>query len=274
MGDAFVVGLTSAAVGFALNRIVPDVYGKIKELLGDFCYKTTIITLSQSKQMLINMIKFLNEFKQFKFSKCVIIVIEKVRYEVPIGQVSFPVQNYNISMCCHTDNHSNITHISVSTWKRKGFSIDFNRLMIFNNFINKFPSDDSPFSAKEVAEPILIAMSIPVIIAQKSVNPSTNSFTPSPRKLTPEAETLRRQKLDNDMNDMALRKWTGPSRRSFAPLTNHCGRIDGLSLGRYRRPILYSNKYKNINLTQGSNESTVFDPTVVFNVSLTKEKKV
>lgn len=167
--DPILIGVATVSAGFALNRILPDVFSQIKSVIDNFCYKTTVITLSQSKFILINMVKFLNEFSQFKNYRSVIIVIDKVVYEIPIVAVLIPFNDYYITVKCCVDYNNNITHIILSTWKLYGFWLDSRRIDNLNNFINKFPFDETPFSPKDLMNQIKKGYGVTLLIPMDEI---------------------------------------------------------------------------------------------------------
>lgn len=150
--DPITIGLTTVSAGFVLNRIIPEIYNQIKESLKDYYYKTVIVTISQNKFMLINILKFLDQFKQYKLDRCIFIVIDKTRYEIPIRKIIVNISGYEFAIKCNIDNFGNIVNIVLSTWKYRRFDIDFKRIEIFNNFLNMFPSYDSPVLASKIED--------------------------------------------------------------------------------------------------------------------------
>lgn len=150
--DPITIGLTTVSAGFVLNRIIPEIYNQIKESLKDYYYKTVIVTVSQNKFMLINILKFLDQFKQYKLYKCIFIVIDKTRYEIPIRKIIVNVSGYEFVIKCNIDNFGNIVNIVLSTWKYNRFDIDFKRIEIFNNFLNMFPSYDLPVLTSKIED--------------------------------------------------------------------------------------------------------------------------
>ena len=74
--DPCTVGLITVGAGFTLYKILPEIYEKLKEILGDFFYKTVTITVSQNKLKAINLIKFMASFPKYKKIKCINIAID------------------------------------------------------------------------------------------------------------------------------------------------------------------------------------------------------
>jgi len=127
--------------GYMLYKIVPEVYGKFKELFGNFFLKTVYVTLQQNRVKAINIIKFISGLDMNKDIKSVSIAIDDEEYEVPIVEVKVMVDDtVNISFKVHTDNNYNITYIEVSTWKRESLKIDEKKIASFNKVMATFPS--------------------------------------------------------------------------------------------------------------------------------------
>ena len=158
--------LTGATAGTVLNRTVPTAYERIKDKLRRFFCKTVFITPSQNYPDFMNLLKFIAEFPQFKYSNCNFIRDGNQVYEVPTGNFTIPVKGHKFRFFIATNNSSqDISHVTVSTWKRHPFSINMERINIFDKFIRKFQSSADVFNPKKIATKIIANMSIPFRIA-------------------------------------------------------------------------------------------------------------
>ena len=159
---AVTAAATGAITGTVLNRTIPTAYDRFKEKVKGFFYKRVTITHSQNKMKFFNVLKFVSEFPQFKHSNCSIMNIDDREYEVPIGTVSIPVEGYKIHFDINADVHRNISHVVVSTWKRRPFRIDTKILNIFDTFVKMFPSNNDHFNPSTIATKIIAKMSMPI----------------------------------------------------------------------------------------------------------------
>lgn len=145
--DPCLVGAITAAAGagagFTLYKIIPELYNKLKQILGEFFYKSVVVTLAQNKLKAINLMKFMALFPEYKKIKCTSILIDGQEYEVPLIDVKFTVSgnnDYEFSMKANTDNIGNVVNVVVSTWKRDMLYEDDKCLETFDAFLKKILS--------------------------------------------------------------------------------------------------------------------------------------
>ena len=163
--DPCTVGLITVGAGFTLYKILPEIYEKLKEILGDFFYKSVTITLSQNKLKAINLIKFMASFPEYKKTKCINIAIDGQEYEIPLIEIKCADKNntsHEFSLKANVDNTGNLTNVVVSTWKRDVLSEDVLRLETFDTFLKKFPSMPTPTVVPNTVVTAAIATASPV----------------------------------------------------------------------------------------------------------------
>lgn len=135
----------AAGTGYALYKLIPDIYNKIQDIFANNFYKTVYITISQNKSKFIHLIKFMSKFKAERDCKAVILMIDDVEYEIPLVEIRVASNNgtdkSEIMMKMHTDNCFNVTYIEVSIFKRDNLvSYSERRIKTLDNFIKQFPS--------------------------------------------------------------------------------------------------------------------------------------
>ena len=141
--DPCLVGLITASAGFTLYKILPEVYAWLKKILGEFFYKTVIVTIAQNKPKVVNLVKFMTQFPQYQNTKCINITIDGQEHNVPLIDVKFTVSgnnDYEFSMKANTDSIGNLVNVVVSTWKRNMLSENTVCLQTFDTFLKTFPS--------------------------------------------------------------------------------------------------------------------------------------
>ena len=55
-------GVVAVGIGYVLYKVVPEVFAKVRELFGNYFYKTVYVTMSQNKIKFIHLLKFMNTF--------------------------------------------------------------------------------------------------------------------------------------------------------------------------------------------------------------------
>lgn len=150
--------LTGAVANTVLNRVVPAAGETIREKLRRFFYANLTVTLGQNKAKFLNIVKFLTEFPQFRYMNSNSICVDGQEYIVPTGKVAMPIKGYKFTFFVGTDMNANISYVHVSTWRRKMFSDNVERLTVFGKFLDKFPSTADAFNPRKLATKIIAAM--------------------------------------------------------------------------------------------------------------------
>ena len=145
----------AAGTGYALYKLIPDIYTKIQNIFANNFYKTVYITISQNKSKFVHLIKFMSKFKAERDCKAVILMIDDVEYEIPLVEIRVTSNNGNdkseIMMKVHTDNCFNVTYIEVSIFKRDNLVLySERRIKTLDNFIKQFPSTMKQIEPKKI----------------------------------------------------------------------------------------------------------------------------
>lgn len=145
MMTSICIGAVTVGGGFILYKVLPEVYDKLKEILGNFFYKTVVFTLAQNRIKTINLLKFMASFSD-KMSRCVSITVDDTQeYEIPVNGIKYFDNQVVISLKANFDNIGNIVNVVVSTFKRKYLVImDIEKLQSLDKFLTEFPNVKTP----------------------------------------------------------------------------------------------------------------------------------
>lgn len=231
---ACVPASVAVGIGFVLYKVTPEVIAKIRDIFGNYFYKTIYITISQNKIKFVNLLKFMSNFKTERDCKAVLITIDDVEYEVPLLEIKITSTTTSVpefSMKAHTDNNFNLTYIEISVWKRDLMTINEKKIEQVDGYLKKFPS-----SAKQQLEPpkqtALFDPSKPPTrrsLVDEKKKPSLLGPPPNREDSIPPPVSLRRPNSDRRVGPTGL-TLPSPRQRTVQNKKEH-EKIDLLALG-------------------------------------------
>lgn len=162
----------AAGAGFALYKVLPEVFSQIRELFGNYFYKTVYVTLGQNKVKFLHLIKFMSKFKVERDCKAVIISTDDGEYEVPLLEIRVTSDKMpEIAMKAHVDGSFNINYIEISVHKRDLFSYNETKIVKFDGFMRQFPSVKKDDGCKKQLEEGVKKEPVKQIEAKKEDDP-------------------------------------------------------------------------------------------------------
>jgi len=184
----------AAGTGYALYKVIPAIFDKIRDVFGNHFYKTVYVTIGQNKVKFIHLIKFMSKFKAERDCKAVIISTDDGEYEVPLLEIRVTSDKApEIAMKAYVDNAFNIIYIEISVYKRELFSVSETKIEKFDGFMKQFPSSAKQVTSAKQIESTKQPLSTSRTLTVSQTPPTSRTLIPYEKKTDPVKEDQPKQ---------------------------------------------------------------------------------